>query len=99
MDSLLDVFRRKVKERGAKGIIGLGRLFKIMDDNHNHQLELDEFKKAIKDFRLRFDNEDIPLLFKEFDRDRSGSIDYDEFLRTIRVNYNSVKIIFFLREK
>jgi calcyphosin len=50
-------------------------------------LSLPEFKKAIKDYRLKFSDNDGARLFKIFDRDGSGSIDYDEFLRQIRVSH------------
>ena len=45
-----------------------------------------EFKKAIKDFRVPVLEKDIDRLFNIFDRDRSGRIDYDEFLRGVRVS-------------
>ena len=50
-------------------------------------MSLPEFKKAIKDYRLKFSDNDGARLFKIFDRDGSGSIDYDEFLRQIRVSH------------
>jgi hypothetical protein len=46
----LDAIRDKIKARGARGIIGLARVFKIMDDNNSRSLDLAEFKKAIGDF-------------------------------------------------
>lgn len=45
-----------------------------------------EFKKAIKDFRVAIQDKDIDRLFNIFDRDRSGKISYDEFLRAVRVS-------------
>lgn len=52
MDGLLDNFRRKLLSRGCRGIIGLGRQFRIMDDNENKSLEFHEFHKAIVDYRI-----------------------------------------------
>ncbi len=46
------------------------------------KLSLSEFKKVIKDYRLKFSDKESETLFKRFDRDASGEIDYDEFLRT-----------------
>ena len=57
-----------------------------MDDDRSKDLDTYEFKKAIKDFRVGISEKDIDRLFELFDRDRSGRIDYDEFLRGIRVN-------------
>lgn len=49
---LLELFATKLASRGARGIIGLQKQFKIMDDDHSHDLDPYEFKKAIKDFRV-----------------------------------------------
>mmetsp|Transcript_22354 Transcript_22354/g.16832 ORF Transcript_22354/g.16832 Transcript_22354/m.16832 type:complete len:127 (-) Transcript_22354:226-606(-) len=59
-----------------------------MDDDHSHDLDDMEFKKAIKDFRVTVHDKDIDRLFNIFDRDRSGKISYDEFLRTVRGEMN-----------
>jgi len=47
---LIERFRKALKSRGARGILGLGRQFKIADDNGTGTLDLPEFKKAINDF-------------------------------------------------
>ena len=49
---LVERFRKAVRARGASGIIGLGRAFRIADDNNSGTLELEEFKKAIHDSGL-----------------------------------------------
>lgn len=41
-----------MRGRGASGIIGLGRAFRIADDNNSGNLEMDEFKKAIYEYGL-----------------------------------------------
>jgi Ca2+-binding EF-hand superfamily protein len=74
--------------RGARGIIGLQKQFKIMDDDRSMDLDLYEFKKAIKDFRVGVSDRDTERLFNIFDRDRSGKISYDEFLRSVRGEMN-----------
>ncbi len=51
-DDLVKMFRAKLASRGARGIIGMQRIFKIMDDNGNGSLEIQEFWKAICDFRI-----------------------------------------------
>lgn len=50
-----------------------------------------EFKKAIKDFRIPIIERDVERLFNIFDRDRSGKIDYDEFLRGVRGEMNNFR--------
>lgn len=39
-DELVIMFREKLASRGARGILGMQRIFKIMDDNHNQTLEI-----------------------------------------------------------
>jgi hypothetical protein len=51
---LLQIFRDKIKSRGARGIMGLGRLFKIFDDDNSKNLGQSEFTKAMTDFRVNF---------------------------------------------
>ena len=43
-----------------------------------------EFTKAMQDYMLGLSEGEIATLFRTFDYDRNGLIDYDEFLRTIR---------------
>lgn len=70
-------------QRGARGIFGLARLFKIMDDDHSGTLSRAEFEKACRDFKTDMSSEDVGALFAVFDVNRDGSINYDEFLRTV----------------
>jgi Ca2+-binding EF-hand superfamily protein len=83
-DYLFKIFRDKVAARGTRGILGLARLFKIIDDDNSKSLNLQEFAKVLKDLRLDFQAPEAKRLFDLFDRDRSGQIDYDEFLRGVR---------------
>lgn len=83
-EALLEKLRNKLKTRGARGIIGLGKQFRIMDDNHSMSLDKFEFSKAMHDYMLGFSEGEITKLFSHFDLDRSGLIEYDEFLRVIR---------------
>lgn len=80
---LLDNFRSKLAARGSRGIVGLGKQFRIADDDRSNNLSLEEFKKALRDFRISSNDKDAERLFRIFDRDRSGSIDYEEFLRGV----------------
>lgn len=66
---LLDSLRKKLISRGARGIMGLGRLFKIFDDDGDNLLEPLEFKKAMGDMRVGFNDKEIERLYKVFDRD------------------------------
>jgi Ca2+-binding EF-hand superfamily protein len=89
---LIDIFRKKVIQRGARGIIGLQRIFKIMDDDSSKSLSLQEFAKAIRDFKVEVAQEDVAVLFSAFDINRDGTIQYDEFLRIIRGELNEYRL-------
>jgi hypothetical protein len=64
---LLQAFRDKIAARGARGIMGIGRLFRIFDDDGSKSLCAPEFKKAINDFRVGLTDREIERLFKIFD--------------------------------
>jgi Ca2+-binding EF-hand superfamily protein len=87
--------RAKLISRGSRGFIGLQRQFKIMDDNNSKSLDKYEFTKAMTDYMLGFTEGEIQKLFTYFDFDRSGLIEFDEFVRAIRgpMNANRKKIV------
>lgn len=80
----LEILRLKCLERGANGIKGLGRTFRIMDDDESKSLDFKEFKKGIHDYGLLMEDGVIKQLFEQLDKDGSGSLDFDEFLKALR---------------
>ncbi len=74
--SLLNLFRDKLKGRGARGMIGLQRLFKMMDDDESQSLSLPEFTKACRDFKVGISDENVPILFSVFDTNGDGTLNY-----------------------
>lgn len=77
------MFRDKLASRGARGILGMQRIFKIMDDNNNGSLEISEFWKAVCDFRIQISPEEARQLFDLFDINGDGNISYDELMRSV----------------
>lgn len=90
-EQLLDNLRKRLAARGTRGIASIGKKFKIADDNNSKTLDVYEFKKAMNDFRIGMNDKQITQVFKVFDRDGSGEITYDEFLRTIRGEMNQFR--------
>lgn len=39
----------------------------------------------MKDYQLEFADQDLEILFRGFDINKAGVIDYDEFLRIVKV--------------
>ena len=58
-DELIKRVRDRLKSRGARGIIGIGKSFKIMDDDNSKALDSEEFAKALKDYRISSDAMEI----------------------------------------
>ena len=65
-------------------MIGLQRIFTMMDDDNSGSLTMREFFKACKDFKVGISEENVPTLFKKFDANGDGTMDYDEFLSMVR---------------
>lgn len=39
-DDLVKIFRDKLAARGARGVLGMQRIFKVMDDNQSGTLDI-----------------------------------------------------------
>jgi hypothetical protein len=52
IEQLQQTIKERLKARGANGIRGLQRAFKIMDDNDNKNLDRYEFSKALVEMGL-----------------------------------------------
>jgi len=91
-NALIKIFRDKIKARGARGIVGIQRLFKIMDDDNSRTLSEAEFAKACRDFKTGISEENIPTLFSAFDTNRDGTLNIDEFLMAIRGELNDSRL-------
>ena len=81
---MIALFRDRIKARGARGMIGLQRIFKIMDDDNSRTLSINEFTKACREFRVGISDEYIPTIFNAFDINHDGNLNFDEFLCTLR---------------
>lgn len=66
----------------------LGDAFRAYDVDGNGNLNQKEFKIFLTDFHESIDPETVDKVFEEVDTDRSGSIEYDEFIAAC---YNIIK--------
>lgn len=57
-----------------------------MDDNNNRTLDFKEFVKGLNDYAVVMEKEEAEELFRRFDKDGNGTIDFNEFLLTLRVS-------------
>ena len=88
---MMALFRDRLKARGARGMIGLQRLFKIMDDDESRCLSLYEFTKACRDFKVGISDEYLPTIFNAFDLNHDGTLSVDEFLMAVRGDLNDTR--------
>jgi Ca2+-binding EF-hand superfamily protein len=54
-----------------------------MDGNGNGVLEFEEFRKALRDFKIDMEEQDLRTVFLQFDENRDGTIQIEEFMNTI----------------
>ena len=81
MNSLMTRLRTRIVERGAVGVKGIGKLFKIADDNRNQVLDLhNELPKLMNDIGFILNKTELNELIRLLDKDGTGTISYDEFL-------------------
>jgi Ca2+-binding EF-hand superfamily protein len=64
---MLQRIRDKCIARGERGLFGLKRLFQTFDTDNSGSLEFKEFKRAVMDFKLDIEEQDIQNIFKSFD--------------------------------
>ncbi|KAH8863130.1 Calcyphosin-like protein [Schistosoma japonicum] len=81
----IEKLRYQCLARGASGIAGIGRQFRVIDDDGNKKLDFKEFSKGCRDFGVDLSKEEIKEIFDEIDTDQSGFIDFDEFLMSLRI--------------
>lgn len=73
------------------------RCFRLMDDNRDRKLDLEEMKLGLQEFGANMNGSQVAELFKEIDKDGSGTVSIEEFLRAVRVSVTFfTPVLFFL---
>ncbi len=72
IEDLIRDVKSKILERSAGGIRGISRIFKAMDDNGNHLLDVDDFRWGLKDYGISLSKEESQQVLNHFDRDGNG---------------------------
>lgn len=80
-------FRNETLKRGTAGIKQIGQFFRRMDKDRNHTLCFDEFAQGILEHNIKIPADEAEELFRIFDKDQDGKLDYQEFIVRIRVSY------------
>ena len=76
--------KKTLIERGTYGIRGLGILFRKIDASGSKKIGKHEFTWAMKENGHSLSALEFERLFKYFDRNNEGMIDYVEFIKAVR---------------
>lgn len=77
---------RIIQKDGASGIHKVARLLSRMDNDGSKSLDQDELMQGLREYGIsKIPPVELQTLFNYFDRDRSGRISIDEFLRGLKV--------------
>jgi len=78
--------------RGSMAIRGIGRVFRILDDNKNRQIDMQELMWGLKDYGIHLNEGQATSLLSLLDTDKSGSVNFDEFIRALRGDLSPARI-------
>lgn len=83
---LLDTFRKTVIDRGgADSIAAVGRMFRIMDDDRNRKINIDELQTGLADYGLRITKGDVQILMDAINEQPGLKyVVYDDLLYSLR---------------
>ena len=83
-EGVVERMRVMLKKRGAEGIRGLARNFRICDTDGSGKLNVQELAKCFALCKLKLSPEEVEAVFAYFDGDSSGLVSFEEFIRTVR---------------
>lgn len=58
IEDLIREIKSKIIERSANGIRGISMIFKAMDNNGNHMLDVDDFRWGLKDYGIEISKDE-----------------------------------------
>jgi len=88
IEELMNDLRAQLFARGASGVKGLARNFRIADDNGNNKLDSEEFDEVLKYCGLFLSGPEHSALFKFFDINGDGNVSLDEFYTALQGQLN-----------
>ena len=92
VSNIVAALKAQLAKRGARGISGISRKFKIMDDDDSKSLSKDEFTKAMRECDIGLTGTELNILFNYFDTGNDGSINLEEFIQGIRDPMNKQRL-------
>ena len=77
--------------RGMKTIRGMGRAFRIMDDNGDRKIDKQEFYWGLQDLGAAVSKKEAEILLDYLDTNKDGVVSFDEFLVALRGDLNEFR--------
>ena len=87
---VLNALREQLNKRGSKTIRNLGRTFRALDSfDGNRKVDRSEFAVGMRENGVNLSAQEYNILFDYFDRDKDGTMCFDEFLVGVRGSPNA----------
>ncbi|EGR32164.1 hypothetical protein IMG5_094270 [Ichthyophthirius multifiliis] len=90
-EEIFNQLKCKVLNRGIRGFLSLNKTYRIIDDEGNRMINIQDFIKVCKDLRTGINEGEFTAVFKLFDQNAIGFIDFDKFLKAITGNMNTFR--------
>ncbi|XP_022381510.1 calcyphosin [Enhydra lutris kenyoni] len=84
VDATVEKLRAQCLSRGALGIQGLARFFRRLDRDRSRTLDSGELQRGLAELGLVLDVAEAEGVCRRWDRDGSGLLNLEEFLRALR---------------
>jgi Ca2+-binding EF-hand superfamily protein len=91
-ESLIKGLREQILKTGCNGIKGLGVIFRAMDIDYSKRIVYEELKVALKRLGVIISDNYLHTLFDALDLNKSGGIDFCEFMYKLRPPMNQCRI-------
>jgi Ca2+-binding EF-hand superfamily protein len=91
VDLIIQGLRRRMQQRGLECIFGMEKFYKSMDKDGNGTLEYPEFRDGLMQHGLLQNDAECKAIFQSFDEDRSGFLDWREFMSLVKGQLNPVR--------
>ena len=75
--------RNMLISRGPKSLFVIEKMLSMYDTSHTGKIDYKTFEKIITIYRLSLTSDEILQIFKVFDKNNTGQINYDEFIMTL----------------